>query len=144
MILCDVNVLIYAHRAEFSHSEKHRSWLEEVLKSDEPYGVSDFVLSSFLRIVTHHGVFDPPSTMRDALAFATVLRGQPNGVAVEPGDRHWEIFTDLCLQPDVKGRLVTDAYLAAIAIEHGCELVTHDGDFKRFAPRLKVRAPFLT
>jgi toxin-antitoxin system PIN domain toxin len=100
--------------------------------SDIPYGVSDLVLSGFLRVATHPAVFDPPTPLRRALDFVEVLRGQPNCVLVAPGRRHWEIFTRLCLQAGVKGNLVADAYLAALAIESGTEWITTDRDYSRF------------
>lgn len=70
--------------------------------------------------------------MADALAFAAQLREPPNCVPVAPGPRHWEIFRRLCTESGVKGNLVPDAYLAALAIESGCEWVTTDRDFGRF------------
>jgi toxin-antitoxin system PIN domain toxin len=103
-----------------------------VVGSDEPFGLSELVLSGFVRVVTHPLVFDPPAPTDRALAFADALRGQPNAVIVTPGPRHWEVFERLCLAAGAKGNLVPDAYLAALAIEHGCELVTTDSDFARF------------
>ncbi len=95
-------------------------------------GVSDLVLSGFVRIVTHPRVFSPPAPVDRALAFAIALRSQPNAVAVAPAARHWEIFERLCLAVGAKGNLVPDAYLAALAIESGSELITTDRDFSRF------------
>ena len=68
----------------------------------------------------------------DALAFAEQLRSRPNRIPVAPGLRHWEIFCSLCAEAGVKGNLVPDAYLAAMAIESGCEWITTDRDFSRF------------
>lgn len=132
MVLPDVNVLIYAHREDTTQHRGCRRWLESVLNGDEAYGVSELVLSGFVRIVTHPKVFTKPSGMQDALAFADQLRDRPNCVLIEPGSRHWEIFRRLCTENGVKGNLVPDAYLAALAIESGCEWVTTDRDFSRF------------
>ena len=60
------------------------------------------------------------------------MRSRPNGVPVAPGQRHWGIFQALCIDAGTKGNLITDAYLAAMAIEAGCEWVTTDRDFSRF------------
>jgi uncharacterized protein len=98
------------------------------------------VLSGFVRVVTHPRVFSPPSTLRDALAFAEAVRGQPNCVVIGPGPRHWDIFTRLCLEADARGNLVPDAYFAALAIESGSDWVTTDRDFARF-PTLRWRHP---
>jgi len=141
MLLIDVNVLVYAHHQDSKEHGAHRAWLEGIVSSNQAFGMSDLVLSSFLRIVTHPRIFDPPSDMAIALAFVEVLRSQPNCVRVEPGERHWDIFTDLCRTTGAKGNLVPDAYLAALAIESGSEWVTTDRDFSRF-PGLRWRHPF--
>jgi toxin-antitoxin system PIN domain toxin len=141
VVLPDVNVLVYAHREETAHHRACLAWLEGILNSDEAYSVSDLVLSGFVRVVTHPKVFKRPSAIADALAFAEQVREQPNCVHVEPGSRHWEIFTRLCLETRVKGNLVPDAYLAAMAIESGCEWISTDRDFTRFKG-LRWRTPF--
>ena len=141
MILPDVNTLIYAHREEMPRHVASRAWLEQVLASGQPFALATVVLSGFVRAVTNPRAFDPPSTMEQALAFTSVLTGDPSGVWLTPDRKHWALFEELCREPGIKGGLVTDAYIAATAIANGCELVTEDGDFKRFAPRLKVRAP---
>jgi uncharacterized protein len=137
----DVNVLVYAHREDSPDHLRHRAWLEAVLSSDEAFGISDLVCSGFLRIVTHPSIFNPPSPLEDALGFLEDVRGQPNCVIVSPGVRHWSIFADLCRSGGVRGNLVPDAYLAALAIESGSEWITSDGDYGRF-PGLRWRRPF--
>ena len=99
------------------------------------------VLCSGFRLATHARVYVSPSRLEDALAFARVLLEQPNCTLVAPGARHFSIFEDLCRQAAASGNLVQDAWLAALAIESGCEWVTTDGDFARF-PRLRWRRPF--
>jgi len=78
--------------------------------------------------------------MASALAFANAFRSEPNALAIAPGPRHWEIFQRLCLDGGARGNLVPDAWLAALAIESGCELVTADRDFARF-PGLRWMHP---
>jgi predicted nucleic acid-binding protein len=78
--------------------------------------------------------------MDKALAFVEQLREQPNCTMINPGPRHWEIFCRLCKTTDVKGNLVPDAFLAALAIESGSEFVTADRDYHRF-PGLRVQHP---
>lgn len=140
MKLFDVNVLVYAHRRDAPDHAAYRTWLEDVINGTPAYAVSDLVLSGFLRIVTHPRVFNPPSDMVDALAFADEVRNQPNAVVLAPGPRHWSIFTHLCRVAGVKGNLVPDAFLAALAIESGSEWITTDRDFSRF-PDLEWRHP---
>ena len=132
MFLPDVNVLVYAHREDAPHHAACRAWLEAVVNSDASYALSELVLSGFVRVATHPKVFVRPSSIAEALAFAGQLRERPNCVAVAPGPRHWDIFQGLCTHGGVKGNLVPDAYLAALAIEAGCEWVTTDRDFSRF------------
>ena len=140
MRLVDVNVLVYAHRLDAARHQDYADWLRGLLAGQEPYGVSDLVLSGFLRVVTNPKVFKQPTPMDTGLTFAQLLRTQPNCVPVEPGPRHWDIFTGLCRTAAVKGNLVPDAYLAALAIESGSEWVTTDRDFSRF-PGLRWRHP---
>jgi toxin-antitoxin system PIN domain toxin len=85
-------------------------------------------------------VFDPPDPVESALAFADAVRAQPAAVRVTPGHRHWGIFEHLCRSTGVKGDLVLDAYLAALAIELGAELISTDRAFARF-PGLRWRHP---
>jgi toxin-antitoxin system PIN domain toxin len=118
----------------------YRRWLEDCISSDQGYGMSDLVLSGFLRIVTHPRIFKLPTGWEDALRFASEVRSQPNCIVVAPGVRHWEIFTRLCRAAGVKGNLVPDAYLAALAIESGSEWITTDRDYSRF-PGLRWRHP---
>jgi toxin-antitoxin system PIN domain toxin len=132
LVLPDVNVLVYAHREDAPQHAGFRDWLESVINGSESFGLSELVLSGFVRVATHPKVFTRPSTLSEALAFAEQLRGRPNCVAVAPGLRHWEIFCSLCADATVKGNLVPDAYLAAMAIESGCEWITTDRDFSRF------------
>ena len=92
MILPDVNVLVYAHRADAPKHAAYRRWLEDVINSDQAYGMTDIVLGGFLRIVTHPRIFDPPTDMATAVAFADQVRSQPNCVPINPETHHWAIF----------------------------------------------------
>lgn len=132
MIIPDVNVLVYAHRADAPDHARYRHWLEETVNHPSSFGLSSLVCSGFLRIVTHPRIFDPPTTPKVALAQIAQLRERANCVFVEPGERHWRIFTDLCADSGAKGNLAPDAYLAAIAIESGSRWATTDRDFARF------------
>jgi len=111
-----------------------------MLASNEPFGLSEIVVSGFIRIATHPRVFAPPAPLDRALAFADSLRARPNAVIITPGRRHWDIFQQSCRKAGAKGNIVADAYLAALAIESGSEWVTTDRDFARF-PGLRWRHP---
>ncbi|MBU4459523.1 MAG: type II toxin-antitoxin system VapC family toxin [Verrucomicrobia bacterium] len=141
MILPDVNVLVYAHRADTEGHARYRRWLEEALDGPSPVGMSDLVLAGVLRIVSHPKVFATPSPLAEGIAYVDQLRTHPNVRIVSPGERHWALFLDLCRRSGAKGNLVSDAYHAALAIESGCEWITTDRDFARF-PGLRWRTPF--
>ena len=85
-----------------------------------------------MRIATNPKIFDPPTPMDVALAFCGQLIRRPRAVLVQAGHRHWEILVDAIRTAEIRGPMVSDAFLAALAIEHGCELVTTDSDFSRF------------
>lgn len=140
MLLPDVNVLVHAHREDAPNHERYRAWLTKLIASPEAFGLADLVLSGFLRVVTHPRVFREPSDLDSALRFASEVRDHPTRVRVSPGPRHWGIFTDLVHQAGARGNLVPDAYLAALAMEWGCEWVTTDRDYARF-PGLRWRHP---
>lgn len=140
MILLDVSVLVHAFHDGVPDHARYRDWLDAVVLAPEPFGISELVLSGFIRVATHPKVFAPPAPTDEAVAFASALRAQPNAVVVSPGMRHWGIFAGLCSVAAAKGNLVPDAYLAALAIESGSEWITTDRDFSRF-PGLRWRHP---
>ena len=141
MILPDVNVLIYAFREDSEHHAESRRWLDGVINGENAYGMSPQVLSSLIRIVTHPTIFKRTSRLAQVTEFANILLDQPHCQIIQPGERHWGIFTKLCGSAKATGNLVPDAWFAALAIESGCEWISTDGDYKRFAG-LRVRSPF--
>ena len=132
MLLTDVNVLVYAHRIDVADHAGYKGWLEDMVASESAFGVSELVLSGFVRIATHPRAFKQPTPLDVALSFADQIRNHANAVTVAPGERHWSIFRRLCRDAGAKGNLVPDAYLAALAIESGSEWITTDRDFARF------------
>jgi len=130
MQLPDVNVLIYAHRQDAPEHSRYAAWLRALVEAPEPFAVAEVVLAGFLRIVTNPKTFRPPTPMQTALAFCRALVDWPRAVFVVPSRTNWDLFVKLC--DTIEGSLVTDAYVAALAIEHGCELITTDSDFARF------------
>ncbi len=132
MILIDVNVLIYAHRSDSPDHDRYREWLENVI-ADEKYGVSDVILSSFLRIVTKGRVYREPTPLESAIAFLEGFRSGQGAFSITITAGVWERFVAICRAANVSGNLVPDAFLAAIAVESGCEWITTDRDFNRFS-----------
>jgi hypothetical protein len=133
VFLPDVNVLIYAHRAESPEHPRYADWLRRLAGGPEPFALSELGASGFVRIVTNPRIWDEPTTIEDALEFIARLRRRSNARLLTHGPASWQLFERLCLATRARGKLVADAYHAALAIEHGCELVTADGDFSRFA-----------
>jgi toxin-antitoxin system PIN domain toxin len=111
-----------------------------MLSGLEPFTVPDLLWASFVRIATNRRIFAAPTPVDDAFAFLRSVRANPRYVALAPGDRHLELFESLCRDADAAGDLAADAYVAAIAMEHGCEVVSLDRDFARFSG-LRWRRP---
>lgn len=141
MLVPDVNVLIYAHRTDSCDDHKaYAQWLTSLATGFEPFALSSLSLSGLVRIVTNQRIFQRPSTLDEVFEFINELADRPNARVVHPGPRHLEIFQDLCLQSGATAKLAADAQHAAVAIEHGCTLITTDSDFDRF-PGLRWRHP---
>jgi toxin-antitoxin system PIN domain toxin len=140
VILLDADVLIAGHRAEDARHDAVRSLLDELFASPLALAVPDLVLTAFVRITTNPRLFAPATSLDEALAIATAIRSLENCLQLKPGRRFWELFAETCRAGQARGPLVTDAYLAALAIEHGCELLSFDRDFARF-PGLRWRPP---
>jgi len=133
MLAPDVNVLVYAHRVESPDHRRYADWLTRMATGSEPFGLSDLVCSGFVRIVTNPRIWRPATEPAVALAFVDRLRRRQGCRLLAPGSETWTMFARLVAASAARGKLVADAYLAALAIEHGCTLVTCDGDFARFA-----------
>lgn len=141
MILADVNVLIYAFRTDSREHVRYKAWLEETINAPTAYGASPQILASVVRICSHPRIFAQPSDIDELLEYGNSLLGQANATIIEPGERHWSLFTKLCTDAKATGNLVQEAWNAALAIESGCEWITTDRDYARF-PGLKWRSPF--
>lgn len=140
MMLPDVDILVHAFRQDSAYHSTCKTFLETMVNGDARYGMALQVLSGMARVVTHPKVFVIPSGVVETLAFCDMLLSQPNCMIIQPGERHWDIFKRLCIEADAHGNLIPDAWLAAMAIESGCEWITLDRDFARFAG-LRWRLP---
>jgi uncharacterized protein len=142
VILPDVNVLLYAFRGDSARHSVCKPWLDRIVLGDAQFGLSPLALSAVARIATNPRVFKQPSSVEEVFAFCGNLLGQPHCEPVRPGPRHWSIFTRVCREADVRGPRMSDAWFAALAIEHGCSWITYDRDYARFA-ELEWREPSL-
>lgn len=141
MLLPDVNVLVYAHVEDSTDDhQKYADWITRLATGPEPFALSVLVLAGFLRVVTNPRIFHPPATLDQSFAFVSSLVERPNAHVVWPGPDHLDIFEKLCRDSGAAGKLVADAQHAAVAIEHGCTMVSTDSDFSRF-PGLRWQHP---
>ena len=133
MIAVDTNVLVYAHRAELPYHTAAVNRLRELAEGDAPWGVPAFCLGEFVRVVTHPRIFDPPSTLEEALGSLTGLLRSPTARVLFPTARYPALFTDIVREGDARGNLAFDAQIVAVCREHDIErLLTLDRDFSRF------------
>ena len=141
MLLPDVNILVYAHVEDsVSDHAEYAAWITRLAKGPEPFALSVLVLSGFVRVATNPRIFDSPSTPDQAFTFVSSLVERPTARIVGPGPDHLEIFERLCRESGATGKLVADAQHAAVAMEHGCTMVSNDSDFSRF-PGLRWQHP---
>lgn len=132
MILFDIDVLVYAHREDQEHHSYFLSRLETTIASDIPFGLTPLVAGGFVRIVTQPNFPNGPTPLPQALSVIESLLAHPRGHMIQPGRRHWELFSQLCRQTQAGGKLAADAQHAAISIEHAATWITRDKDFARF------------
>ena len=132
MILPDANLILYAYNTSMPQHNVAREWWEALLSSTEMVGLSWQTLTAFLRISTNARAFPQPLGYEEAIAIAQSWMGQPMVSFVAPGAAHWNILSRLIIDGQITGPLVMDAHLAALAMEYGATLHTHDRDFSRF------------
>jgi len=132
MILVDANLLLYAQDQTSPRHAQAKTWWDEQLNGRQTVGLCWPVLSAFVRIATNHRVFQRPLTITQACDYVQSWLDRPMVRVVHATGSHWEILRRLLEQSQAVGNLVSDAHLAALAIENGCELYSTDADFARF------------
>ena len=132
MIMPDANLLLYAYDASASNYEPARAWWEDALSSAETVGLSWQTIMAFIRIGTNPRAYTHPLSAQEAVEIVQAWLARPNAQIVTPSASHWEILNKLIVENQATGALVMDAHLAALAMEHGATLCTHDADFTRF------------
>lgn len=133
MKIVDANVLLYAVNEDAPTHEVSRRWLDDALRGPESVGFTWVVLLAFIRLTTRKGLFPQALAVSDALRVVRHWLAQPSSVVVQPTPRHVDVLAGLLADSDSAPNLVTDAHLAAIALEHGADVVSFDRDFARFA-----------
>jgi hypothetical protein len=134
MFMPDVNVLVYAHRADLEGHQAYERWLTSLVDGDEPFALSALVAIGFVRVVTHPRFPDGPTPLPVALAAIEQLTGHPRCHGAIPGPTHVDDVVRLSRAVGATGKHVADAQHAAIAISEGATWVTRDADFSRFEP----------
>jgi hypothetical protein len=132
VILVDANIPLYAEDRRSEHHGAIRAWWDTQLSGSETVGLCWPVLTAFLRIGTNPRILRRPLTLREATARVQSWLDQPCVRVIQPGDHHWAIFQRLLSEGRATADLVSDAHLAALAVEHNCTLCSTDADFARF------------
>jgi len=140
LIFPDANLLLYAEDAISPHHEAARNWWDACLSGTESVNLCWPVLNAYLRIATNQRLHERPLTMDEAIQRVESWLDQPCVRLVSPTEAHWEIFQTQIRESSATGNLVSDAHLAALAIEHASVLYSTDRDFARF-PSLKWKNP---
>jgi len=140
VILPDLNLLVYAYNADAPNHAASRAWWEGLMNGTEPVAIAWVVGLGFVRLMTHRAVLITPMQPLATIGHVRSWLAQPHVECLEPGPRHLDVLEHLVSATGTAGNLTTDAHLAALAIEHQCELHSNDTDFGRF-PGLRWHNP---
>lgn len=132
MILVDANLLLYAEDSLSEHHKVAQAWWDEQLSGAGPVCLCWPVLNAFLRIGTNARLHQRPLTLKEAGQRVQSWLDQPSVRLIQPTEQHWPLFQKMLREGNASGNLVSDAHLAALAIEHNCVLHSTDSDFARF------------
>jgi uncharacterized protein len=130
--LVDANVLLYAVNADAAHHDRSRRWLDGALSGADTVAFAWIALLAFVRLSTKVGLFPAPLSVEAAMDRVDAWIGAAPAVLLEPAPDHAQVVRRLLLDVSAGGNLVNDAHLAALAIEHRCDIVSFDNDFSRF------------
>jgi len=119
-------------RSDHPDHARCSSWVKSELIKPDQLAVSTQVLSSVIRITTNARFFRRSSSLEEAFRFSNAILNHPNSTVIAPGRTHWEIFEKTSREATLRGSVISDAWFAALAIEHHCTWVTLDADFSRF------------
>jgi toxin-antitoxin system PIN domain toxin len=140
MVLPDINLLVYAYNEAAPSHARARAWWADLMAREHPVALPWAVAFGFVRLITHPAVFVQPLSPLDALARVRSWLECTHVHVLDPGPRHLQIIHTLFEATGVAGNLTTDTHVAALAIEHQCEVHSNDSDFRRF-PGLRWHNP---
>jgi hypothetical protein len=138
--LVDANLLLYAEDSLSAHHDAAREWWDARLSGTDPVCLCWPVLTAFIRIGTNARLHRRPLTLREAVERVQSWLDQPCVRILHPTDQHWTVLQQMLRTGNATANLVSDAHLAALAVEHNCVLASTDTDFARFRG-LKWRNP---
>jgi toxin-antitoxin system PIN domain toxin len=132
MILVDANLLLYAEDSQSEQNPAARTWWDAQLSGSETVGLCWPVLTAFIRIGTNARIHRRPLTVGEAVERVQSWLDQPCVRILQPTENHWTFFRQMLRAGNATANLVSDAHLAALAMEHNCVLQSNDLDFARF------------
>ena len=132
MILVDANLLLYAEDSLSEHHETARNWWDTQLSGSEAVALCWPVVTAFIRIGTNARLHKRPLTLKEAIERVQSWIDQPCVRIIQASEQHWELFQKMLRVGNATANLVSDARLAALAVEHNCMLHSTDTDFARF------------
>lgn len=139
-MIVDANVLLYSVDTQALFHAPAKRWLEEALNGPIRIGFPWPTLLAFQRISTHPKASVNPLTTEQAWDFISDWLAAEQAWIPQPTSRHAVILRQLVVSLDLRGNLVSDAHLAALAMEYGVGICSFDSDFARF-PALKWHRP---
>lgn len=140
MNIVDANVLLCAVNPSAADHAVAKRWLDGALGGGSPVGLAWVVLLAVIRLTTRPGLFPRPLSVEEAHGLVRHWIGAPSAVVVHPGERHLDLLSGLLDDVGSAGNLTNDAHLAALALEHGGQIVSFDADFDRF-PKVRWSRP---
>jgi uncharacterized protein len=140
MIVLDANILLYAYDSGSSKHKAARAFVEAAFSQAEPVGLPWQTIAAFLRIMTNTRLPGERFSLEDAVKVVDHWLEQPNVRLLAPDEDHWPLLRRMIVEGQAPGALVSDAQIAALAIEYGGRLQTTDRDFARF-PGLRWENP---
>lgn len=140
MVVVDANVLLYAVDLASAHHERSRAWLDAALAGTEAVGFAWIALLAFIRVGTNSSILPTPMSAAEATGQVEAWLAAPAAVIAQPSPRHASLLRGLLRDTGTAGNLTNDAHLAALALEHGADVVSFERDFARF-PGVRHRLP---
>lgn len=131
-MIVDANILLYARNSADEHHDAARRWLESALNGSTRVGLPWWSLAAFIRIATNPRAYANPLTPADAAHQVAEWLAAPCAWVAEPTTNFRHVFLEVIRTHQVRGPLVTDAQLAALALDHGVPIASTDADFARF------------